>query len=106
MGLCHLLASARVSIEPPPWLREGDGVRTQPAAYLILDAARVVLPLVDRDGQLIATTALMPGMVEGKRREQRNERAGNLRAGKRARRLAISDHPGTRRPPPDADEWA
>jgi hypothetical protein len=57
--LSRLLATARVSRTAPEWYRPGSSVVRPADAYLVL-GTDVVLPLVERGGELRAVTTLMP----------------------------------------------
>lgn len=100
--LCHLLATATVTRERPAWLHDDE---RQTAAYLLLAGGTICLPLVDRGGELIATTALMEGMIEGTRRENRNRANATARSGKQGARRANRMETGKPVSGPDVSEW-
>jgi hypothetical protein len=96
-----MLAAARVTRTRPKWL-ETDG---NTAAYLLL-GDDVALPLVQhRDGELVATTVVMRGLMPEHYRADRNASKQWLRQGRT--RASVAQKSDGRRPDaaPDAAEW-
>jgi hypothetical protein len=99
--LWHMLATATVTREPPPWF---SGDRTA-VAYLTLGADDC-MPLRDRQqGVLLASTLIVRGTISEEVRQRRNIRRATRTTGRRAgKKVRKYDKRPAR--PPSIDEAA